>query len=105
MVLLDKAVEIFDLSQFDRFWQDSSGFEIGNGFGIGRVFIDIDHPWHHPADPSTGRNEVLLDRGDFSSLRWGQTVLRSRTRYGWQCFEEKALGRFGISCRAQEEFQ
>ena len=42
VVLLDQVIEIFDLPQFDRRGKDSSGFEVCNGFGIGRILIDID---------------------------------------------------------------
>jgi hypothetical protein len=43
VVLLDQIVEIFHLSQFHVFRQDASGFQVGHGLGIGRVFIDVDH--------------------------------------------------------------
>ncbi len=41
MVLLDQIVEVFHLPQFHVFRQDSCGFELSNGFGIGSVLIDV----------------------------------------------------------------
>src|ERR1700730_2974520 len=43
MVLFDQVVEVFHLSQFHMLRQYTSGFQVGNSLGIGRVFIDIDH--------------------------------------------------------------
>ena len=45
MVLLDQIVEVLDLPQFGSFWKESSGFQIGNRFGVGCVFVDVDHSW------------------------------------------------------------
>src|SRR6266700_6687575 len=43
MVLLDQVIQVVDLPEFDTLGKYSSGFELGNGFGIGRICIDIDH--------------------------------------------------------------
>src|SRR5258708_23086460 len=43
MVLFDQIVEVFHLPQFHVRRQHSSCFQVGNGLGICRVFIDIDH--------------------------------------------------------------
>ena len=43
MVLLDQVIQVFDLPQFDTLGKYSGGFELGNGFGIGRILIDVDH--------------------------------------------------------------
>jgi hypothetical protein len=40
MILLDQGIEIFDLSQFHVFRQDSSSFQVGNGLGRRCVFIE-----------------------------------------------------------------
>ncbi len=45
VVLLDQVARVLDLPQFDRFWKDSNGFQIGNRSGVGGVFIDVDHTW------------------------------------------------------------
>jgi hypothetical protein len=42
MILLDEVIQVFDLSQFDRLRKQSGSFEVRNGFGIGRVLIDVD---------------------------------------------------------------
>src|SRR5258708_16685427 len=43
MVLFDQVVEVFHLPQFHALRKNPSSFEISNGFGIGSVFVDIDH--------------------------------------------------------------
>jgi hypothetical protein len=43
IVLFNQVVAVFDLPQCHVFGQDSSSFQVGNGFGISRVFIDVDH--------------------------------------------------------------
>ena len=66
VVLLDQVIEVFDLSQFDRLGKDSRGFEFCNGFGIGGVLIDIDHPRSRRGgigiSQSRGLFHLLLDR-------------------------------------------
>jgi hypothetical protein len=42
MILFDEVIQIFDLPQFHMLRQHSSGFELGNDFGRGRVFVDSD---------------------------------------------------------------
>ena len=42
VVLLDQVIEVFDLPEFDLLGKDSSGFELCNSFGIGRILINID---------------------------------------------------------------
>ncbi len=41
-VLLDQVIQVFDLPQFDRFGKRSAGFEVCNGFGIGRILRSAD---------------------------------------------------------------
>jgi hypothetical protein len=43
MVLFHQIGEVFHLSQFHVLRQYSSGFQVGNGLGIGRIFIDSDY--------------------------------------------------------------
>jgi hypothetical protein len=43
VVLLHQAIEVFDLPEFDTLGKYSGGFQVCNGLGIGRVFINIDH--------------------------------------------------------------
>ena len=43
MILFDESIEVFDLSEFNRFGKHSASFEICNGFGLGRILIDVDH--------------------------------------------------------------
>jgi hypothetical protein len=40
MILFDQIVEIFDLPQFHVCRQDTSGFEVSDGFGIRRIFVE-----------------------------------------------------------------
>ncbi len=65
MVLLDQVVQVFDLPQFDRLGKSSRGFELGNGFGIGGILIDVDHARSRPAgcevSRSRGLGHLLLD--------------------------------------------
>ena len=68
MVLLDQVIQVFDLPQFDTLGKDSSRFELGNGFGIGGMLIDID-------DARSGRSGVRISR----SSRLGSLLL-ARTR-------------------------
>lgn len=42
MVLLDQVIEVLDLSEFNLLGKNSNGFELGRGFGISRILIDID---------------------------------------------------------------
>src|SRR6266516_7669394 len=44
MILLHQVIEIFDLPQFDTLSKDSGSFEIRNGFRIGSILINVDHP-------------------------------------------------------------
>ncbi len=66
MVLLDEVVEVFDLPQFDPLGKESRGFELGNGFGRGRILIDIDHARSGlrgvGVSRSRGLGHLLLDR-------------------------------------------
>lgn len=43
VVLLGQVIEVFDLSEFDRFGKRPAGLELSNGSGIGRILVDIDH--------------------------------------------------------------
>ncbi len=43
VILFDDVVQVLDLPQFTRFWNDALGFELTDGLGIGRIFIDRDH--------------------------------------------------------------
>lgn len=43
MILLNEIIEVFDLPEFDHFGKRPTGFEIGNGLGIGRVLVDFDY--------------------------------------------------------------
>jgi hypothetical protein len=66
MVLLDQGIQVFDLPQFDRCWKRSAGFELCNGLGIGRIFIDSDHTRSRPGGVGVRRsrrqNPLFLDR-------------------------------------------
>jgi hypothetical protein len=44
MVLFNQIVEVFYLPQFHVLRQDSSSFDLGNRFGVGRIFVHIDDP-------------------------------------------------------------
>ncbi len=43
MILLNNVVEIFNLSQFTRFWNNLLFFQLLEGSGIGSIFVDRDH--------------------------------------------------------------
>jgi hypothetical protein len=43
MILLDPVVEILDLTQFARGWHGPGGFELGEGLGIRRIFVNCDY--------------------------------------------------------------
>jgi hypothetical protein len=43
VILFDNVVEVLDLPQFTPFWNGSLGFQLTDGLGIGRIFIDRDH--------------------------------------------------------------
>ena len=60
-----------DLPQFDRLGKSSRGFELGNGFGIGGILIDVDHARSRPAgcevSRSRGLGHLLLDQRSLRS--------------------------------------
>src|SRR5579862_7808819 len=43
VILLDQAVEIFDLTEFTLGWKRALLLQLAQRFGIGRVFVDRDH--------------------------------------------------------------
>jgi hypothetical protein len=45
MVLFNQIVEVFHLPQFTAFGNDARYFEFIECFGIGSVFVDVDHTW------------------------------------------------------------
>ena len=45
MVLLNQVTWVLDLPQLTTFREDSGCFEFLEGFGISRVFINVDDPW------------------------------------------------------------
>ena len=59
MILFDDVVEIFDLTQFHALRQDSTRFEVGNGFGIGRMLIDSDHMRNRHVSVGVSRSSRL----------------------------------------------
>src|SRR5512135_1381795 len=97
MVLFDEVIEVFHLPQFYAFRQNSSRFEVCNGFGVGSVLINVENTW----DWFGYLLCLLLER--FSRRLLTCTGLRSRTAGRLQGFTEKALGCFSIPCRAEEE--
>ncbi|GAC1410303.1 MAG: hypothetical protein NVSMB49_29100 [Ktedonobacteraceae bacterium] len=62
MVLFDQVIEILDLPEFTAFRKESRGFELGNGFGIGRILIDIDHSMNGFCGGSSSRHCELGHR-------------------------------------------
>ncbi len=99
VVLLDQIIEMFDLPQFDPLGKQASGFELCNGFGIGRILVDIDHARSRRGGVGVSRSALL------GYLLLDRTSLRSRTSRGSQRFEEEAFGGLGIARRAQEKLQ
>src|SRR5712692_5588932 len=95
----DEIIEILDLSQLDQFWQDSSGFQIGNGFGIGCVLVHIDHTRSRLRDVGGSRRCEL----DHLPLDW--TRMRKRTSRGAECFDKEELSSFSIASWTQEELK
>src|SRR5260370_5749083 len=47
MVLLDQVVEIFALSEFTRYGKSLFRFQLAEGFGIRRIFVDGEHSGSH----------------------------------------------------------
>ena len=75
VVLLHQIVEVFDLPQFDRLGKDSSGFELDNRFGIGRILLDID-------DARSGLRGVRISRSSrLSHLFAAQPICFLPSRY------------------------
>jgi hypothetical protein len=128
VILLDQVVQVFDLSQFDRLGKDSSCFEVYNGFGIGRILIDIDDAGSRLRGVGSGRSpglfhqrgRVCLDRDHARSKLRGvglnrsrrlfhllleRTRVRSRTSHRVQRFLKEAFGGLGIACRTQEKLE
>jgi hypothetical protein len=69
VILLDQVIQVFDLPEFDLLGKGSSGFEVGNGLGIGRILIDINHTRNRRGggiSRSSGLFHLLFDR---TSLR------------------------------------
>jgi hypothetical protein len=99
VVLFDQVVEVFHLPQFYAFRQNSSRFEVCNGFGVGSVLIDIYNTWGWFGYFLC----LLLER--FSCRLLTCTGLRSRTAGRLQGFAEKAFGGLGIPRRAQEKLE
>ena len=70
MVLFDQIVEGFHLPQFHAFRKPPGGFELGNGFGRGRILIDSDHPRSRLRGVGVSRSRRLGHRLlDWTSLR------------------------------------
>ncbi len=42
VVLFNEVGQVVDVSEFNRRGKDSAGFQVCNGFGIGRVLIYVD---------------------------------------------------------------
>src|SRR6202035_1127629 len=45
VILLHQVIEVLHLSQLTAFGEMSFRFHFRESFGIGRVFIDVDHAW------------------------------------------------------------
>ena len=88
--MLDQVIEVFDLPEFALLGKDSSGSELCNGFGIGRMLIDSDHT-------RSGLRGVGVSRSrGLGHLLFDRTRLRSCTRRGVQRFDEEACGRLSV---------
>ncbi len=99
MILFNQIVEVLHLSQCNALGKYSAGFELSYRFGIGRIFIDIDHARNYfygiGIRWSRRLGHLLLDRAH----------LRNRTSHRWKRFEEEALGGLCIARWTQEKFQ
>jgi hypothetical protein len=96
VILLDEIIQVFDLSEFDRWGKHSAGFELCNGFGKGGVLIDINDAGSRPADFG-----VCWD-GRLDRLLLDHTSVRNRSS---ERFDEEAFGSLGIASRAQEKLE
>ncbi len=70
MVLFDEIVEILDLLQFTRFRNASCHLKIMKRFGIGGVFVHVDHPWLRGMRGSKGFHKEAF--GSFTISGWAQ---------------------------------
>jgi hypothetical protein len=90
VILLDQVIQVFDLPEFYLLGKGSSGFEVGNGLGIGRILIDINHTRSRPCDGEVSRSCGLFH------LLLHRTRLRGRISRGVQRFLKEAFGGLGI---------
>ncbi len=71
VVWFNQVLQGFDLSEFDLLGEDSSGFQLANGFGRGGIFLDIDHTRSRlrggEVSQSLRLGHLLLDRTSLSS--------------------------------------
>ena len=74
MILFHQIVKVLHLSQFTAFGNDSYRFEFLEGFGRGRVFVDIDHAWLARMRGSEGFQQEAL--GGFSISGWTQPKVK-----------------------------
>jgi hypothetical protein len=70
MILLNQIIKVLDLPQFDLFGKHSRSFELFNGFGIGRILIDVDHARNR-------RGGVRISRGRLGHLFLNRVGVRS----------------------------
>jgi len=74
MVLFDQVIKVLDVPQFTAFRKEFSGFELGNGFRIDRVFIGSDHTRSRSGGVGLKRNSSVFPCESTARYRYIQAV-------------------------------